>query len=85
MEQMMRGRPVIVADIGGLAEVVGSAGLKFAIGGVSELAARMRDLLDDPALAARLGQLARERAASLFGLNRMIREHVELLKEVSGA
>ena len=37
-EQMIRGRLVIAADTGGLGEVVGDAGLKFAVGDASSLA-----------------------------------------------
>ena len=37
MEKMMRGGLVVVADIGGLSEVVGDAGLKFAPGDVETL------------------------------------------------
>src|SRR6202051_5059582 len=44
IEQMMRGRLVIVADIGGLAEVVGDAGLKFAPGNAVSLADCLRSI-----------------------------------------
>jgi len=42
MEQMMRGRLVVCADIGGLTEIVGDAGLKFPPGDATALAACLR-------------------------------------------
>ena len=48
MEKMMRGGLVIVADIGGLSEVVGGAGLKFAPGDVETLYTQLRIVLENP-------------------------------------
>ena len=84
IEQMMRGGAVITADIGGLGEVVGEAGLKFASGDVAGLASCLQRLLDDPGLARALGEKARERARELFLQERMVQEHVDLYREISG-
>jgi glycosyltransferase involved in cell wall biosynthesis len=78
IEQMMRGRLVIVSDIGGLGEVVGEAGLKCAPGNADALADRMREVLQSPALIDSLGQKARERALRLFRQGRMIEEHARV-------
>ena len=85
IEHMMRGRLAIVTDIGGLGEVVGDAGLKFPLGDVKALAARMKRVLDEPNLAKELGQKARQRALHLFLAKRMVEEHLgvycELLRQ----
>jgi glycosyltransferase involved in cell wall biosynthesis len=82
IEQMMRRRVVVVADIGGLSEVVGEAGLKFAPGDSRALAECIRKVIDNPALAVSLGLKARERAVRLFKLGRMVEEHIALYREV---
>jgi glycosyltransferase involved in cell wall biosynthesis len=82
MEQMMRGRLVIAADIGGLGEVVGDGGLKFAPGDFNSLATRMRDVIDRPEIVRELGAKARSRATVLFRQERMVEEHVRLYLKV---
>lgn len=83
IEHMMRGRPVIAADIGGLAEIVGDAGLRFAPGDWQGLAACIRKLIDDPSLVASLGSFARARALRLFGRDSMIHAHLALYREAT--
>lgn len=81
IEQMMRGRVVIVADIGGLSEVVGDSGLKFPPGDALALASCIRRVIQNPSLAASLGSAARERAIQLFGPDSMIERHLTLYRE----
>ena len=81
IEQMMRGRVVIAADIGGLGEVVGDAGLKFALGDAEALASCIRKLIGDPALLKSLGSAARARAVKFFRQERMIQDHLSLYRE----
>lgn len=83
MEQLDRGKPVIVSDIGGLAEVAGDAGLKFPPGNAAALAACMRQLVDDPALLRELGVRAKNRAVAVFSLDRMIEEHFQMFEKLS--
>jgi len=83
IEQMMRGRLVIASDIGGLSEVVGSAGLCFAPGNAIALAECMRRVLRQPTLIDALGREARSRALSLFARRRMIDEHRRVYREVT--
>ena len=83
IEQMMRGRLVIASDIGGLSEVVGSAGLCFAPGNAIALAECMRRVLRQPTLIDTLGREARSRALSLFARHRMIDEHRRVYREVA--
>jgi glycosyltransferase involved in cell wall biosynthesis len=82
IEHMMRGRVVIAADIGGLSEVVGDVGLKFAPGDSEALAACIWKVINNPTLAMSLGVSARERAARLFNLRSMIDSHVSIYHEV---
>ena len=81
IEQMMRGRLVIASDIGGLAEVVGDTGLRFAPGNSVALAECMRRALREPALVEAMGREARLRALSLFARPRMIHEHRRVYRE----
>ncbi|MDR7544785.1 MAG: glycosyltransferase family 4 protein [Armatimonadota bacterium] len=83
MEQMARGRPVIAADVGGLGEVVGDAGLKFQAGDATALAVCMRQVLEAPQRAARLGRLGRERAVRMFALERMVEDHRRIIAQVA--
>jgi glycogen synthase len=75
MEQMMRGRLVIVSDIGGLGEVVGESGLRFPSGDAGALAECMRKVLRDPSLLNSFGRKARERSLDQFRRLRMLQEH----------
>jgi len=83
MEQLDRGKPVIVSDIGGLAEVAGDAGLKFPPGNAPALASCLRQLLDDPVLLRELGVRAKNRAVAVFSLDRMIEEHFRIFEKLS--
>jgi glycosyltransferase involved in cell wall biosynthesis len=78
IEQMMRGRVVIASSIGGLAEVVGDAGLLFPPRDIAALAACMRSVIKEPELIVQLGSKARKRALDLFTADRMLEEHARL-------
>jgi glycogen(starch) synthase len=82
IEQMMRGKLVIASDVGGLREVVGDAGLRFAPGESTALVECMRRVLRQPALIDTLGRQARARALSLFTRQRMLDEHRRVYREV---
>jgi glycogen synthase len=81
IEQMMRGRLVIASDVGGLGEVLGDTGLRFAPGNAVALAACMRRALQEPAMVETMGRAARLRALSLFARPRMIDEHERVYEE----
>jgi glycosyltransferase involved in cell wall biosynthesis len=83
MEQFSRGKPVIVSDIGGLAEVAGDGGLKFPAGNAKALAECLRRLVDEPDLLRELGMRAKERATAVFSLDRMIEEHFRMFEKLS--
>ena len=80
IEQMMRGRVVVAADIGGLSEVVGDAGLKFPPGDSLALAACIKSVIDAPSMALSLGAEARERALQFFRIHSMIRNHLSVFR-----
>jgi glycogen(starch) synthase len=84
IEQMMRGRLVVAADIGGLGEVVGEGGLKFPPGDIEGLASCLRRVLDEPDLAKALGKKARQRALQLFLEERMVAEHLSVYRQLLG-
>lgn len=83
MEQLDRGKPAIVSDVGGLAEVAGDTGLKFPPGNAPALAACIRQLADDPTLLRELGVRAKNRATAVFSLDRMIEEHFQIFQKLS--
>jgi len=82
MDQMRRGKAVVVSDIGGMSEVVGGAGLKFPAGDAEGLAGCLRSVLEEPGLAEALGRQARQRCAEMFRRERMIEEHREVYEEL---
>jgi glycosyltransferase involved in cell wall biosynthesis len=83
-EAMACGRPVIAADAGGTAELVGAdgAGVLVPPGDPDALAAAVRELLEDPERRRRLGAAARQRIAAEFPLARMIDRYEAALTAV---
>jgi glycosyltransferase involved in cell wall biosynthesis len=81
IEQMMRGRLVIAADIGGLAEVLGDTGLKFPPGNAVSLANCLRSVIENPALIGSYGEKARSRALRLFQRSKMLTEHSRIYRD----
>jgi glycosyltransferase involved in cell wall biosynthesis len=82
MEKMMRGGVVVVADVGGLREIVGDAGLKFAPGDVDALYSQLRRVLENPSIAATVSSAARARALKHFNRDSMVQNHIALYREV---
>jgi len=82
MEQLSRGRPLIVTDNGGSPELVGDAGLTFPPGDVAALVKCLRRFLDDPGLVTELGKRARQRAQTLFLDERTVIEHGEVFERL---
>ncbi len=83
MEQMMRGRTVIAADIGGLSEVVGEAGLKYQPGDIVGLADRMRQILNNTTIMNELGDCAGRRAKRLFRQEQMVESHAYIFETMT--
>jgi glycogen(starch) synthase len=81
-ENMARGLPVITSDLGAFVEVLGEGGLTFRTGDAGALARELARILSDPALAARLAQMARQRALNFCDFRRMLEAHARIYKEV---
>jgi glycosyltransferase involved in cell wall biosynthesis len=73
-EAMASGLPVVASAVGGLVEVLdeGRAGLLVPPDDPAALAHRVKTLLDDKAEAARLADAGRTRAATHYGVDRML-------------
>lgn len=74
VEAMAAGKPVIVTDSGAMPELIGDGecGAVVAKGDPSALARAISALLDDPARAQSLGQAARQRALSVYPIERWV-------------
>jgi glycosyltransferase involved in cell wall biosynthesis len=81
IEQMMRGRLVIAADIGGLTEVLGDTGLKFVPGNAVSLADCLRTVIQNPGLIGSYGEKARSRALQLFQRSKMLVGHAQIYRD----
>jgi glycosyltransferase involved in cell wall biosynthesis len=75
LEAMATARPVVATAVGGTPEVVseGSSGLLVPADAPTAMAAAIARLLDDAALAARLGAAARQTVEAHYGAKSMVR------------
>ena len=80
-------RPLVATDMPGCRDIVipGETGLLVPPGDPSALADALRRLAEDPALRARLGTAARERAAALFGHESVVAATLAVYRELSPA
>lgn len=78
LENMLRGKLVIVSDIGALTEVVGDTGFSCATGEPAAWAACMERVVRDPALCVSHGTKARQRALDVFSIEQMTSGHMQL-------
>ena len=80
---MAFGLPIVSTDVFGVPEAVAheQEALLVRPGDAAALAAGVRRVLGDPALAARLGARARTTLVERFTLERMIDEHDRLMAE----
>jgi glycosyltransferase involved in cell wall biosynthesis len=81
-ENMARGLPVITSDLGAFVEVLGEGGLTFRTGDAGALTRELARILDDPALASRLAQIARQRALDFCDFRRMLEAHARVYQEI---
>jgi glycogen synthase len=82
LEQMMQGRLVIAADVGGLGETVNGFGLRFPPGDIAALTSCMRQTIANQSLSIKMGQEAQINARSNFTEERMVEEHLQLYREI---
>jgi starch synthase len=72
IEAMACSRPVVATRAGGVAELVGDAGLLRDVGDAVGLADDVSRLIADPALAGRLGEAGRIRVVPLYSQERLL-------------
>jgi len=84
LEAMAAGLPVVATDIPGNRQLVadGRQGVLVPPGSPPRLAAALRRLLDQPALASELGAAARQRVAQEFTLSAAVERHLELFERL---
>lgn len=84
MEAMAAGLPVVASDIPGNRDLVvhGTTGFLVPVGDRAGFARWTNTLLEDEALARRLGQAGRERMRTEFSVERMIQRHVALYERM---
>jgi glycosyltransferase involved in cell wall biosynthesis len=84
LEAMACGLPVVGTDVPGIRDVVrdGQTGL-LSPEDADGLAARVRTLLDDAALRARLGDAARAEAARAYSLDAVARRELDVIRELA--
>ena len=83
LEAMLAGKPCIATDVGGIREVIPTDeyGLLVRAGDPDGLAGAVARLFDEPALRARLGRAARDRALTRFTLPVMTDAYERLYRD----
>jgi glycosyltransferase involved in cell wall biosynthesis len=86
LEGAAASRAIVATAAGGSADLVinGETGLLVPVGDDEALARAMRQLAGDAALRERLGLAARQRAETLFGMDRFVAETAALYEELAG-
>ncbi len=86
IEAMALGRPVVATRVGGVPDVVldGATGMLVAVDQPGEIAARLRELASNPALAERLGAAGRARQRARYTADLMVDRHVEFFRALHG-
>jgi glycosyltransferase involved in cell wall biosynthesis len=85
LEAMACGVPCVASDCAGNRSLItdGETGLLFDPRRPDELAERLRRVLDDPALAARLGKAGRALVAERYDLGTLVQREIELVRSVA--
>ena len=86
-EAMAAGLPVVIADMPGVREVIvpGKEGLLTEPLLATDLAAKVKTLLDNPALARRMGAAGRRRAEERYGPATVARQLLKLYADLHAA
>lgn len=85
MESMAAGKPIVATKVGGNAELIvdGETGFLTPTHDPSALATAIQKILDDPALAQRMGQQAKVRIAQLFSAESLVTRTEHLYDELT--
>ena len=81
LEGMASGKPLIASDVPGLRDLVKGAGLLFPQGDAKALAARIKEVCENPEMAREIGQKCRERAQQ-YDITETARQYRELYASV---
>ena len=85
-EALWKGTPVIASETGGVAEQLRDGREGYLTMGTDETAARIAELVADPALAIELGESGRERVRERFLVSRLLEDELDLLaRALAGA
>jgi glycosyltransferase involved in cell wall biosynthesis len=85
LEAMAAGKPVVGWKTPDLMEIVddGVTGFLVPVGDRATLASRMRKLIEEPSLAAQMGEAGRARVAGRFSIGRMFEQYARLYAELA--
>ena len=85
LEAMACGVPCVASDCAGNRSLItdGETGLLFDPRRPDDLAQRLQRVLDDPALAARLGKAGRALVAERYDLGTLVQREIELVRSVA--
>jgi glycosyltransferase involved in cell wall biosynthesis len=86
LEAMRFAKPVVSTKVNGISSVVrdGQDGVLVAPGDAAALATAIESLLDDPALAERMGRSGRRRFETTFSVDRMVEQVARAFDRLSG-
>jgi glycosyltransferase involved in cell wall biosynthesis len=86
LEAMACGLPCVASNCAGNRSLItdGETGLLFDPHRPEELAARLRRIFDDPALAARLGEAARKMIVERYDLSALVAREIALVGAIAG-
>jgi glycosyltransferase involved in cell wall biosynthesis len=82
-EALNAGKPLIATRVGGIPDLVGDAALLVPVNDPSALWGAIAQVLDDPALAVRLGELSVERARALPSEDEAVGQLSDLYRDLS--
>jgi N-acetyl-alpha-D-glucosaminyl L-malate synthase BshA len=87
LEAMACCTPVIASNVGGLPEVVvhGETGFLLPVGDVEAMAEKALQLLEDEQLYRKMAQNGRDRAMSLFNVQRVLERYLDVYRQVMDA
>lgn len=79
-ESMWKGKPVVAGRAGGIVKQIEDGFNGYLVSSIDEAAARIVQLLRDPALGRRLGRNARHTVKEAFLLTRLLEQYLDLLR-----
>jgi glycosyltransferase involved in cell wall biosynthesis len=84
VEAMLCAKPVVASNVGGISEVMldGETGFLVEPFDYMSLAQKVIYLLKNPTLANKMGQNGRQRALNLFDKQRILRQYIEVHRQV---